>query len=250
MDITEFGANSLVCGDVFRFLRWVPDGSFTDIVTDPPFGQGQTISYGRSELGHRKIHGDDGLQWLPKFAAESYRVTGPDAWCVLYWQWRTYSILEAEMLAAGWELKTVGIWDKKQAGLGSGLAEGYEQICFFRKDQAREAVKLRSNVYRYARPKAKKGKRIEHPHEKPVALQRDVIQTVCEPGRHIFDPFAGSYSVGRACAYEDVIYTGVEIDAEHAANGLKRFAVVHERETKQLSLRREAAKVHQTELIF
>lgn len=245
MDITEFGPNSLVEGDCARFLKFVPDASFEHILTDPPFGQGAKVTYGRSELGHRTINGDKNLNWLPNFAAESYRVTGPTAFCVVYWQWRTYSILEAEMLAAGWELKTVGVWDKKQSGLGAGLAEGYEQICFFRKADARE-VKFRTNVFRYAKISG----RPKHPHEKPVNLHRDVLQTIADTGSRIFDPFAGLYTVGSACMAEDMIYTGCENDPDHKAEGFSRFSKAYEFNKRQLSLRREAAKAVQTTLTF
>lgn len=245
MDITEFGQNSLICGDSSRFTRWVPDNSFNHIVTDPPFGQGEKVNYGRSELGHRKIYGDGGLQWLPGFATESFRVTDDKAFCLVYWQWRTYSLLEEIMISAGWELKTVGIWDKKNSGLGAGLAEGYEQMCFFRKPAARE-VKFRNNVFRYSRVSG----RPDHPHEKPVNLHRDAIQTIAEPGSHIFDPYAGLYTVGSACMAEDMIYTGAEIDPVHAANGSSRFVKAYNFHKRQLSLRREALKVTQTKLIF
>lgn len=237
------GVHSLIKGDCFDFIKSIESSSFDHILTDPPFGNGD-IKYGRSELGHRAIANDENLDWLPEFAKEAFRVLVDDAHCVLYWQWRTFTVLKKVMESAGFELKTVGIWDKKNSGLGSGLAEGYEQICFFRKGNAKEE-KFRSNVFRYARVAG----RTKHPHQKPVKLHRDILQTISPPAKKILDPFGGVFTVGEACLEEDFFYTGVEIDKNHFSDGLSVFKECYDFNSRQTNIRREALKLEQLKLL-
>jgi len=56
-----------------------------------------------------------------------------------------------------------------------------------------------------------------HPTVKPTALMRYLINLVTPKGGHVIDPFSGSGSTGKACMFEKMLYTGIELD-EHNIN--------------------------------
>ena len=53
--------------------------------------------------------------------------------------------------------------------------------------------------------------RADHPHKKPVGLQRRLIAAVTKPDDVVVDPCAGSYSVLTACDLEGRIFVGCDI---------------------------------------
>lgn len=63
-----------------------------------------------------------------------------------------------------------------------------------------------------------------HPCEKPLKLLRYLIEKVSKPDSIIFDPFAGSFSVGVAAAQCGRRFIGCEIAPAHYATGCKRMA--------------------------
>ena len=56
------------------------------------------------------------------------------------------------------------------------------------------------------------GQKKIHPHQKPVALYRWLLETYGRRARRIFDPFAGSGSLAVACKQLGKEYIGCEID--------------------------------------
>jgi site-specific DNA-methyltransferase (adenine-specific) len=54
-----------------------------------------------------------------------------------------------------------------------------------------------------------------HPTVKPVALMRWLARLVTPPGGVVLDPFTGSGTTGVACAYEELSFLGVEMNAEY-----------------------------------
>lgn len=211
--------------DCLEILREMESETVDIILTDPPFGQ--NVKYGRSDLGHRSIQNDDNLDWLPEWANHAYRVLKYDTHCIVFWQWRTYSTLEKIMTDAGFTIKTVGIWDKNNAGLGTGIVEQYEQIVIFKKGNATQN-KFRGNVFRYPRIAG----RPAHPHEKPVQLLGDLILLCSLPGDLVLDTFAGTFNSGVAASRYDRQYIGCEIEKKYFEIGEKKLQI----ETSQGSL--------------
>ena len=200
-------------------MKLTEDSSVDMILTDPPFGQ--NLEYGRGQLGTRVIKGDQDLDWLPEFATEAYRVLKDNTHCVMFWQWRTYPELAQEMIKAGFVIRTVGIWDKKNAGLsGGGLAEQYEQIVVFKKGDAKQNF-FRGNVFRYAR---ESGRPI-HPHQKPIPLLGMLISLCSKEGDLIMDPFMGSGSTGVAAVKLQREFIGGDLDDIYYQMAKRRILV-------------------------
>ena len=51
----------------------------------------------------------------------------------------------------------------------------------------------------------------KHPHQKPLELQKILIEAVSNPGDIILDPAAGSYSVLEACLSSQRTFLGCDI---------------------------------------
>lgn len=74
------------------------------------------------------------------------------------------------------------------------------------------------------------GKKKIHPHQKPVALYRWLLDWYAPKNdllwnRKVFDPFAGSGSLGVACREKGYDYVGVEISKVFCEAAAKRLGV-------------------------
>ena len=76
-----------------------------------------------------------------------------------------------------------------------------------------------------------------HPTVKPTELMRYLVRLVTPPEGTVLDPFMGSGSTGKACAYEGFDFIGIEQSAEYVeiARARIEFALLQE-ETKELEL--------------
>ena len=66
-----------------------------------------------------------------------------------------------------------------------------------------------------------------HPTVKPTDLMRYLCRLVTRPGGTVLDPFMGSGSTGKACAYEGFSFIGVDQSEEYVkiANARIEFAL-------------------------
>ena len=81
-----------------------------------------------------------------------------------------------------------------------------------------------SDVWDFYPVQAYQGK---HPCEKPVPLLAHIISASTRPGAVIFDPFAGSASLGDACHQLGREFIGVERCPQNFENALMRIRRVH-----------------------
>ena len=56
-----------------------------------------------------------------------------------------------------------------------------------------------------------------HPTLKPINLMNYLCRLVTPPGGIVLDPFMGSGSTGKACAYEGFDFIGIDQSAEYVA---------------------------------
>lgn len=73
-------------------------------------------------------------------------------------------------------------------------------------------------------PNVKRG----HPTQKPVDLLRYLVRTHSEPGGVLLDPFAGSASLGEACALEGRSFVGSELDPDYHAAAAASLAAAYD----------------------
>ncbi|MEE1049338.1 MAG: ParB N-terminal domain-containing protein, partial [Clostridia bacterium] len=129
-DIWQLGQHRLICGDSTdpAVIDRLMDGVKADMVfTDPPYGTGTSGKYGRGQLGVRTIVGDEDLSVFNDFIS----IMNTDK-IVYFLQWRTLVESLETIRNKGLKVNTVGVWDKKNAGLNGagGISEQWEAVIF------------------------------------------------------------------------------------------------------------------------
>lgn len=193
-DIWQMGGHRLICGDStdVDVIDKLMDGVKPDMVmTDPPYGNGTSGKYGRGQLGVRTIAGDEDLSVFNEFVS----IMNTDK-IVYFLQWRTLAESFETIRNKGLRINTVGVWDKKNAGLNGagGISEQWEAVIFAGNIKYK---KFGGNVFSIAREQHKR-EDSPHPHQKPIKLLAEIFDYL--DGCKIFlDPFGGSGSTLIAC---------------------------------------------------
>ena len=188
-DLFEIGEHRLLCGDstdsdaVARLMN----GEKADMVfTDPPYGNGSSGKYGRGQLGVRTILSDENFEVVNDF----FNLRVCDIY-VFFLQWRTFKEAIQTLENNNLQLKTIAVWDKKNAGLNGagGMSEQWEAILVAGNV---EYSRFGGNVFSVSREQKK---RIDspHPHQKPIELLNNVLEYF-QKYNLLLDPFLGSGS--------------------------------------------------------
>jgi site-specific DNA-methyltransferase (adenine-specific) len=125
------------------------------------------------------------------------------------------------------------VWVKNNHGSGDlegNYAPQHEFVIFACKGKGRKLIgKRQPNVYfKNINGTIEFYRRVsnyeyEHGTSKPVDIQRLMITASSNEGELVFDPYAGSMSVGVACILENRMYLLVEIDKSHFLRGQTRL---------------------------
>jgi len=216
-NVWQLGRHRLVCGDAtdIATVQKLMAGTKADLVlTDPPFGNGVTgsDSYGRGQLGARQILGDSNTQVLNSFFEPIDSVLKTNSHCLVWIQWRTFA--ELQKVFANYKLRTVVVWDKKQAGLsGGGFAEQYEMLCVFIKGKATQNA-YSGNVWSMSREHSNRSE-MEHPHKKPIEVLVKALELTSQRKDTVLDLFGGSGSTLIACEQTDRTCFMMELDPKY-----------------------------------
>ena len=224
--------------DVFSGL---PDNSIDLILTDPPYKDYQS----NRPVAHNKVKKINQNDFdIPYFLEQSARVLKPGhhfyCWCChntfpgIYQELQNLqSSKEAGKSADYLVYRNCLVWVKNNHGSGdlrSNFAPQHEfiiyatkgkgipfngkrpsNVLFKRGDTGIEFYKKVSN-YKY-----------NHGTTKPVKILELLIKTSTMQGELVFDPYAGTMSVGEACILTDRHYLLVEIDENFFKRGLERL---------------------------
>jgi site-specific DNA-methyltransferase (adenine-specific) len=137
-----------------------------------------------------------------------------------------------------WSLPTQEHYAALQAAANGHLRREYEDLRREYEDLRREYEDLRrpfsvtardqwSDVWDFDPVQAYPGK---HPCEKPLPLLCHILNASTKPGAVVFDPFAGSGSLGEACHTLGREFIGVERCADNHAKAAQRLAAVKAQE--------------------
>ena len=209
-DLWELGEHRLLCGDatIEKDVERLMNGQKADMVfTDPPYGNSSSGKYGRGQLGIRTIKGDESFECIrksfKKFHCKDF---------VFFLQWRTFNEAFLMLEEMNINLRTIAVWDKKNAGLNGagGLAEQWEGILFTKDIKFK---KFGGNVFSISREHKI---RIDspHPHQKPIELLIELFSFL-DGYNLLFDPFLGSGSTLIACQKTGRECYGMEIDPQY-----------------------------------
>ena len=209
-DLIEIGEHRLLCGDSTDSdsVAKLMNGQMADMVfTDPPYGNGSSGKYGRGQLGVRTILNDENFNVVNDF----FNLRVCDVY-VFFLQWRTFKEALQTLENNNLQLKTIAVWDKKNAGLNGagGMSEQWEAIIV-----AGDVKYSRfgGNVFSVSREQKK---RIDspHPHQKPIELLSNVLEYF-QKYNLLLDPFLGSGSTMVASHQLKRKCYGMELDPKY-----------------------------------
>jgi len=133
------------------------------------------------------------------------------------------------------ELKTIAVWVKSAARMGSLYRSQHELICVFESGTGRHTnnVELgkkgrnRTNVWQYdsASTQARKGNKLLelHPTVKPVQLVMDALLDCSNRGDIVVDSFLGSGTTLLAAERTGRICRGIELDPLYVDTAIRRW---------------------------
>jgi len=217
-DLYEIGEHRLLCGDSTDSdtVDKLMNGEKADMVfTYPPYGNGSSGKYGRGQLGVRTILNDETFKVVDDFfnlrVCQSY---------VFFLQWRTFKEAIQTLENNNLKLKTIAVWDKKNAGLNGagGMSEQWEAIIVAGDIKY---SRFGGNVFNVSREQKK---RIDspHPHQKPIQLLSDVLEYF-QDYKNLLDPFSGSGSTMVAAHQLKRKCYGMELDPKYCDVIIKRM---------------------------
>lgn len=209
-DLFEIGEHRLLCGDSTDSdqVAKLMNGEEADMVfTDPPYGNGSSGKYGRGQLGVRTILNDETFDCVNDF----FNLRICDAY-VFFLQWRTFKEAIQTLENNQLQLKTIAVWDKKNAGLNGagGMSEQWEAIIVAGNIKY---SRFGGNVFSVSREQKK---RIDspHPHQKPIELLSNLLEYFKQYNL-LLDPFLGSGSTMVASHQLNRKCYGMELDPKY-----------------------------------
>ena len=201
---------NLLQGDCLERMKEIPDGSVDMILTDPPYGM--SFQSNRRAEKHKKISGDDSLDWLEDFALDCYRLASEDS---AHYVFCSFHHVEKFKIAfqRNFKLKNILIWEKNNTGMGDlkgDFAPKYEMCLFLHKGRRLINGRRDPNIMKFTRTD-----NALHPTQKPVALMEYLITKFSDLDDLILDPFMGSGSTGVAAVRLQRRFIGCELDPEY-----------------------------------
>ena len=217
-DVWILGEHRVMCGDSTKTedVEKLMNGKKADMVfTDPPYGNASSGKYGRGQLGIRTIEGDESFDCIEK----CFKILDCKDF-VFFLQWRTFNEAFRMLEAMKLNLRTIAVWDKKNAGLNGagGLAEQWEGILFTKEIKFN---RFGGNVFSISREYKK---RIDspHPHQKPIELLQELLSFI-DGYNLLLDPFLGSGSTLIAAEKTKRKCYGMELDPKYCDVIVKRW---------------------------
>lgn len=104
-------------------------------------------------------------------------------------------------------------WDKDVFGLGYRTRRQSEYIIVLQKIPIlAKKTWFIHNIPDVWKEKVPRGKKAEHPHMKPIELQKQLIKATTIKGDIVLDPCSGSFSVMKACKEINIDFIGGDLN--------------------------------------
>ena len=216
--------DKILVGDCLDRLAELPAESFDALVTDPPYGIGET--YGGTSRPIRRA--DEHWEWLrPRYELALSRVR-PGGF-IAVWQSSRY-------------LRHLWDWFGGQIRIFSGCKNfvrvnaafphnGWDPVVLFYKrgaprPQPQDLEGVRYLDWHVANTTGSLRDKIHgvHPHPKPLDTVEYLLRAFTVPGAHVLDPFLGAGTTLVACRRTGRTCVGIELSEEYAETSRKRAA--------------------------
>ena len=200
--------NRVVCGDCLEVMRGMPDGGVDFVLTDPPYGIGESNkkNLSRGNMAAPKDYGD--YSWdkekIGRDKVEEIRRISKD------------QIIFGGNYYAGWLPSSSCwiVWDKRN---GDNDFADCELAWTSLKKAVRKIEHTWNGMIRQG------GEERFHPTQKPLRVMEWIIDRFTSPNDLILDPFAGSGTTLVAAKMLGRRYIGIEIDPKYCAIAEERL---------------------------
>lgn len=146
-------------------------------------------------------------EWLP----EVYRVLKNESHCYIYISARHLKELQQEAEKVGFKFQQLLVWKKNNVTPNKFYLNNYELILMLRKGKAKFINNMGTkNVIEIDNIRNK-----THPTEKPVELNKILIENSSNEDDIVLDCFMGTGSCGIACKQLNRNFIGFEIDKKY-----------------------------------
>ena len=155
-----------------------------------------------------------------EYVPELYRILKQDTHCYIMINARNLKDLWIECEKAGFEFQQLLVWNKGNSVVNKYYMNCYELILMLRKGNAKTINNTGTpNILTIPNILGNK----EHPTEKPVQLNKILIQNSSNEGDTVMDCFMGSGSCGVAAQELGRNFIGIEIDEKYFNIAKKRI---------------------------
>lgn len=215
--------------DCLNALKNIPNESIDLVVTDCPyhivsggctniprkdepsgiFNRRNAFTQANAKSGKLFDNNDiDFKDWLPQI----YRVLKKDTHCYIMINARNLKDLQTEAEKVGFKFQNILIWNKGNATPNRYYLNAYEMILMLRKGKARNINNM--GCKNIIDVKNIRGNKL-HPTEKPVELNKIMIENSSNENDIVLDPFMGVGGCGVACQELNRRFIGIEIDENY-----------------------------------
>ena len=230
--------NKIVCGDVLKVSKKIPDKSVDLVVTSPPYnlknstgngmkdGRGGKWANAALQKGYSHHHDnmphDDYVKWQRKCLSQMMRVLKDDGAIFYNHKWRVQNGLlqDRHDIVSGFPVRQIIIW-KRKGGINFNrgyFLPTYEVIYLIAKPKFFLAPKANAygDVWEFTQEMKN-----EHPAAFPVDLIVRIISST--NARIILDPFMGSGTTAIAAKALQRDYIGIEISPQYCEMARERL---------------------------
>jgi len=204
--------NQVVCSDCLEVMRMIPDKAIDLVITDPPYGIGNNITYrknsyskitGTKDYGNYKWNND-----IPskEYFKEIFRISKNQI------IWGGNYFVQYLSNSSCWL-----VWDKDNHT--SSFAD-----CELAWTSFKTAVRKLKYRWNGMLQEDMKNKEFRwHPTQKPLELMRWCLQNYAKESDLIFDGFAGSFTTAKVCKEMDFKWICCDLEEEYCGIGEERL---------------------------
>jgi site-specific DNA-methyltransferase (adenine-specific) len=230
--------NKIICGDILKGIKHVPDETVDVVVTSPPYnlknstgngmkdGRGGKWANAALQKGYSHHHDamphDEYVKWQRQCLRQMFRVLKDDGAIFYNLKWRVQGGLLQDRydIVKGFPVRQVIIWRRK-GGLNFNpgyFLPTYEVIYLIAKPKFKLAPKANAfgDVWEFTQEMNNL-----HPAAFPVNLIARIISSTT--GRVVLDPFMGSGTTAIAARAFERDYIGIDISPEYCAMAEERL---------------------------
>lgn len=224
-------------GDCLEVMEALPTGSVQAVITDPPYSSGGFSESGKKQAKGQGLRsetlretgwfindnmGTAGAVWLMRcVAVRAARDIADGGSLLMFTDWRMVPSLAPSLESSGMRYQNMLVWDKGQAGLGTGFRAQHEVILHLVKGTGQFFDQSFGNVISV--PRVHHSERMHQTH-KPISLMAALVRVVTSEGHAVLDPFMGSGSTLVAARQMNRRGVGIELSERYCEIAAKRLS--------------------------